>query len=80
MKFIRGAFAHATVKRLAKTNNGRTTVLGVVAAGLLAEKIDWGLLMAGDANQIGQAVGAMVVGLLGYLTNRPDTDGDGVPG
>lgn len=72
MKFIKGMFAKSMIKSLAKSNNGRTTILGFMAAALLAQQIDWGLALSGDSQQLGTAAGAIIAALIGYLTNRPD--------
>jgi len=72
MNFVKGLFAKSFLKSIAKSNDGRTTILGIMAAGLIAKDINWGLALSGDAEQIGTAAGALVAILIGYLTNRPD--------
>ena len=52
------------------TNDKKTTVLGVILATLIATKIDYTLLAAGDLSQIGMAVGALVTAVLGFYINR----------
>jgi hypothetical protein len=70
--FVKGAFAKALVGKIATDNDTKTTVLGLVAAGLLAGQIDWGKLLNGDSAEIGRAVGCVVTALLGYYTNKAD--------
>lgn len=57
---------------LARSNDTRTTVLGVVAASLLAAQLDWAKLLQGDPDQLGLAAGAAVAALFGYWTNKHD--------
>jgi len=53
-------------------NDKKTTVLGVVLAGLIGSKVDWTKLAEGDLSQIGMLAGAIVTALLGFLINRKD--------
>jgi len=70
MRFIKALFVKSLVKQLARDNDRKTTVLGIVAAALLAAQLDWSRLVAGDAGEIGRAAGVAVAALFGYLTNK----------
>ena len=48
----------------------RTTILGVVLAGIVASKLDYSQLIQGDPTQIANAVSAVVIAVLGYYTNH----------
>lgn len=67
--FIKAALVKSALGRVAKDPDTQTTILGVLAAALLSEKLDWGKLIAGDSDQIGIAIGVVVVALFGYITN-----------
>jgi hypothetical protein len=69
--FVKADFAKALVGKI--SNDNKTTILGVVAAALLATKLDWGLLLKGDSAQVGTAVGVVITALLGYYTNKKDS-------
>jgi hypothetical protein len=71
--FVKVDFAKALLGRLTASNDTKTTVLGIAAAGLLAANLDWGRLFHGDSVQLGQAAGALVAAAIGYYTNKPDT-------
>jgi len=70
LTFVKSAFAKSLVSKIASDNDTKTTVLGVAASALLASSIDFSKLINGDSNEIGKAVGAIVVALLGYYTNK----------
>lgn len=70
--FVKAGFAESFVRSIAKSNDAKTTVLGLVAAALLAAGLDWGKLINGDSTEIGKVAGAAVVALLGYYTNKPN--------
>lgn len=72
LTFVKADFAKALVGVLAKNNDRKTTILGLVAAALLASQINWKLLVQGDGTAIGTAVGVVVAALIGYYTNKPD--------
>lgn len=72
MTFFKVRFIRSFLRRLAESNDTRTTVLGLTAAALLASNIDWGLLLKGDPDQVGTLAGVVVAVLFGYLTNKPD--------
>ena len=74
MRFVKALFLKSFVRRLAKSNDTKTTVLGLAAAAVLASQVDFGRLIAGDAEEIGLAAGAVVTALWAYFTNRPDKD------
>lgn len=67
---IKGSILGSAIKKVADSGP-RTTVLGFVAAAILADKIDYGKLFDGDPRQIGNLVGAVIVALFGYFTNHP---------
>lgn len=69
--FVKADFTKALLGKVARDNDTKTTLLGFVAAGLLAANLDWGKLIQGDSTQIGQAVGAAVAVAIGYYTNKP---------
>jgi len=71
MTWVKVRIIRSFLGGLANSNDTRTTVLGIVAAALLAAQLDWGKLLHGDPDQIGLAAGAVVAALFGYLTNKP---------
>lgn len=73
LTFVKADFAREAVKRIAASNDHKTTILGVVAGLLIAAQLDWGKLVNGDSVEMGKAAGAVVAGLVGYYTNKPDT-------
>lgn len=72
LTFLKVDFTKAILGRVASSNDTKATVLGAIAGALLVANLDWGKLFAGDAGQIGQAVGAVIAVLIGYYTNKPD--------
>lgn len=72
VNFFKAHLIKGVLRGLAKSSDTQTTVLGLVAAGLLASGIDWNKLVQGDPDQIGLLVGTVVAILFGYLTNKPD--------
>jgi len=72
--FVKADFAKALVGKI--SNDNKATILGVALAGLMASRLDWGLLMKGDSSQMGVAVGAVVTAVLGYYTNKKDAKGE----
>lgn len=72
LTFLKADFAKALLGRVARDNDTKTTVLGIMAGGLLAANLDWGKLLAGDPNQIGNAAGAVIAVLVGYYINKPN--------
>lgn len=68
--FIKVPFIKSCLGRIASSNDTKTTVLGVVAAAVLASEIDYGKLLNGDGGEIGKVVGVVVVALIGYYTNK----------
>ena len=67
----------AMIKAFLKSNDNRTTLLGLIAGGLIAANIDWGKVFAADPMEIGKVAGAIVAVLIGYLTNKPDANSTG---
>lgn len=72
MNWIKARIVRSFLSSLAKSNDTRTTILGIVAASLIAAQLDWGKLLQGDPDQIGMAAGAAVAALFGYWTNKHD--------
>jgi hypothetical protein len=54
------------------SNDNKTTIVGVVAAALIATKLDWALLLKGDSAQIATAAVAVLTAVFGYYTNKKD--------
>jgi hypothetical protein len=73
LNFIKADFAKGILAEIAGSNDTKTTILGVLAGALLAARLDWGKLLAGDSAAIGQATGACIAVAIGYYTNRPDS-------
>jgi len=71
MMWVNVRIIRSFLRGLATSNDTRTTVLGIVAAALLAAQLDWSKLLHGDPDQIGLAAGALVAALFGYWTNKP---------
>jgi len=69
---VKARIIRAFVGSIARSNDTRTTIMGIVAAGLIAAQLDWTALLKGDPDQIGLAAGAVVAALWGYWTNKPD--------
>jgi hypothetical protein len=69
---MKARIIRAFVSSIAKSNDTRTTIMGIVAAALIAVQLDWAALLRGDPDQIGMAAGAVVAALWGYWTNKPD--------
>ncbi len=70
---IKGSIAKGFVSKIANDNDTKTTVLGAALSGLLISNIDFGKLFAKDPGEIGKAAGAIIIGLLGYYTNKSKT-------
>lgn len=77
MNFVKRAFAGKaisnTVKDVAKSPDHQATAVGAIGAGLIAANIDYGKLLQGDSTEIGKAVGATVLAVVGYFFNRGKT-------
>lgn len=69
---VKARIIKAFIGSIARSNDTRTTIMGIVAAGLIAAQLDWTALLKGDPDQIGLAAGAVVAALWGYWTNKPD--------
>jgi len=52
------------------TSDKKTTILGVIAAALLASKIDISKLIELDPNELANAAGVLVLALHGFYTNK----------
>ena len=71
--FVKADFLKSIVGTVAKSNDHKTTLLGALAASIMmGTQVDWGKLVNGDSSEIGKVVGAVIVGLIGYLTNKKD--------
>jgi hypothetical protein len=70
LTWAKAALIKTALGRVAKDPDTQTTVLGVIAAALISEKLDWGKLLSGDPDQVGTAIGVLVVALFGFITNR----------
>jgi hypothetical protein len=46
----------------------KTTIVGFLAAALLAQDITWRLVLVGDTQELGELVGCIFVALLGWFT------------
>jgi hypothetical protein len=68
--FIKADFLREALKRVASSNDTKTTILGVGAGALLAANLDWTKLLHGDSGELGKATGAVIVAALGYYTNK----------
>lgn len=71
-KSIEGTILGTVLKKVA-ASEPKTTILGVILAGAVAANLDYAKLLQGDPQQIGNAVAAIVVAVLGYYTNNPST-------
>ena len=71
-KFLKALFAKSFLKKLAGDNNSKTSVLGFLAAALLAANVEWSEVFAGEPAEIGQAAGVLIAALWGWFTNRPE--------
>ncbi len=58
------------LNKLTSNTDKATTVLGAILSAILVSKIDFTKLLSGDHTEIGNAVAAVVVGLLGWFTNK----------
>lgn len=67
--FVKGKVLASFIGKVADSEP-RTTVAGAALAGLIAAKIDYNKLVQGDPQQIGNAVAAVIVALIGYWTNN----------
>lgn len=69
---IKSFFINRAVKgRLKAMNTDKgTTILGVVIGGVVAANIDYSKLLAGDHTEVSKGIGAVVIALFGWLTNK----------
>ncbi|MDE2097859.1 MAG: hypothetical protein KGL39_11470 [Patescibacteria group bacterium] len=71
LTFAKVDFAKGLLGKI--SNDNKATILGVVAAALIGcTQLNWALLLKGDSGQEGIALGAVVVALWGFYTNKPD--------
>lgn len=73
-KLVAVTAVKSALRKFASDNDAKTTLLGVLASGILAADIDFGKLFTGDVTEITKAVSAVVALLLGFYTNRPDKE------
>ena len=66
---IKGDIVRKVVQNLSDSEP-KTTFLGFLLAALVATKVDYGKLLAGDSTQIASAISAVVIAALGYYTNN----------
>lgn len=74
--FVKGKIIGTIVDKLAQSEP-RTTLAGAALASIVAANIDYNKLVQGDSQQIGNAVAAVIVVLLGYWTNHKSLAGGG---
>jgi len=74
LKLVGVTALKTALKKFSTDNSTKTTVLGVLAAGLLAADIDFGKLLTGDVAEITKVVSAVVALLFGFYTNRPNKE------
>jgi len=70
--FLKALFTKSFLKKLAGDNNSKTTLLGFLAAALLAANVEWSKVLAGEPAEIGQAAAVLIAALWGWFTNRPE--------
>jgi hypothetical protein len=68
--FIKAQIVKTTLSNLANNNDLKTTILGVVLAGVQASNLDYGKLLQGDSTQIANAITAVLLAVFGYFTNK----------
>lgn len=66
---IEGTIIRAALDKIV-ASEPRTSFLGLLGGGVIAAKIDYGKLIQGDPQQIGNLVGVVVVVLIGWFTNH----------
>lgn len=66
---IKGKILKTAVNKVA-ASEPKTSILGALLGGIVAANIDYNKLLQGDPQQIGNAVGAAVVVLLGWFANN----------
>lgn len=66
---IKGKVLSIVINKV-KDSEPTTSLLGVILGGVVGAKIDYSLLLQGDAQQIGNAVAAVVIVLIGWFTNH----------
>ena len=71
---VKGKILGTVIDKIA-ASEPRTTIAGAALAGLVAANIDYNKLVQGDPQQIGQAVAAVIVALLGYWANHKNLTG-----
>ncbi len=67
---VKGLIVKSVLGKIAGNPDSATTLLGLLAGAVVASKVDFGKLVSGDGNEIGTAIGAVVVALIGWYTNR----------
>jgi len=70
--FIKSDIIKTVLKKVSSDPDTQTTVLGVAGGALLAANVDWGKVIGQhDGVEIGKAVGALIVAIFGFYTNKP---------
>jgi hypothetical protein len=66
-----GTLIVSFLNRLVTNPDTQTSALGITAGAIIAANVDYGKVIANDHGEQGKLLGAVVVGLFGYLTNKP---------
>lgn len=53
-------------------NDGKTSILGVVLAAIIALNVDFSKVFHLDPAECGKVAGAVLTAVLGFYTNKPD--------
>jgi hypothetical protein len=56
----------------AMNNDGKTSILGVILAAIIALNVEYGKVFQLDPAECGKLAGAIITAILGYLVNKPD--------
>jgi formate/nitrite transporter FocA (FNT family) len=75
---IKGMMLKSFINKLA-SNDNKVTILSMVASTIIAAKVDYGKLVNLDPNEVGNMVGAIVIAVLGYYTNKPNKESNKEP-
>jgi len=70
LNFVKADFAKAFFNGLAKNNDTKTTVIGIITASIVATDCNWSKAVQGDSNELAKLAVAALVALLGYYTNK----------
>ena len=53
-------------------NDGKTSILGVILAAIIALNVNYTAVFHMDPTECGKLIGAVATAVLGYLVNKPD--------